>query len=324
MTNLVRGLLLSLALLLLAPPALADPSADARPKIRALLVEGRGDEARFALADRLAEDVSLSERAALLELFAIGTAWGWSAPPRAEEVTPAALGIDDGKAPSETEWRAALDVVRAEVARGAFRVASARLELLVLHAPDPLDSARAAELRELTEGALHGPPAPEPAKGEPTRSEPQRVAPRVAPPTRWYGWETMLTDAASAAIGPFAPAAFAVGYLTGAPTVHLLNGQLGKAGASLGLRVGLPLAGALGGVVLASAASSGSYDRESNMETLAAVGAGFGVLGAVIADAAILSKAPVTTVDRPVLGALRPTLSPRREGGVDVGVFALW
>lgn len=76
-----------------------------------------------------------------------------------------------------------------------------------------------------------------------------------APQRRWYGWQTLSLDAASLSIGVIGVARRGepgptgivlgslgfTGYAFGAPLVHWLHDQPGKAAASLGLRVGLPL-----------------------------------------------------------------------------------
>lgn len=72
---------------------------------------------------------------------------------------------------------------------------------------------------------------------------------------RWYGWQTLSLDAAALGLGVVsfaahdgegtASALLGSGalstYAFGAPAVHLLRGNEGKALTSLGLRVGVPL-----------------------------------------------------------------------------------
>ena len=71
--------------------------------------------------------------------------------------------------------------------------------------------------------------------------------------SRWYGWQPMISDGASAALitggvegfVDYNPL-FAIGlgtYLLGAPTIHFAHGQFLQGSASFGLRLGLPLVG---------------------------------------------------------------------------------
>jgi hypothetical protein len=100
-------------------------------------------------------------------------------------------------------------------------------------------------------------------------------------------------------------------YALGAPTVHLLNDQPVRAVASLGLRVGLPAALAGISVALSSAncdSSPSTYDGydgypdpnpspasecADRRATAGVLGAGAGMLIAIIADDAFLGKAKV-------------------------------
>jgi hypothetical protein len=78
----------------------------------------------------------------------------------------------------------------------------------------------------------------------------------------WYGWQTLLVDAASFALplgaaaasvdGGQAGNAFALGYMLGGPVVHFAHGNVGRGFGSLGLRVGVPLAGAVAGAAVTS------------------------------------------------------------------------
>jgi hypothetical protein len=167
---------------------------------------------------------------------------------------------------------------------------------------------------------------------EPVEARPCIVAPappakpavgkeaRVTTKTEWYGWETAIMDAA--AFGAFlsgvderdsSMAVAGVGlYLLGAPVVHGFKGQWGKAGASLGLRLGAPVAGAFTGAMLASGSC-----RRSGPEDLcgaSAVVSGF-LLGALVpplVDAIFLGKkeVPVKTASF----SWQPTVVPVREG----------
>ena len=66
----------------------------------------------------------------------------------------------------------------------------------------------------------------------------------------WYGWQTLIADGVAIASTPFVPVVGVGVYLTGAPIVHLAHGNGARAGASLGFRLGAPLVGAVGGVVV--------------------------------------------------------------------------
>ena len=89
------------------------------------------------------------------------------------------------------------------------------------------------------------------------------------PHRRWYGDSILATDAAALALGFGAVAVsqshgtndlalpLALGgaftYLTGGPIVHATHGRTGMAFGSLGVRVGIPLAGAGVGALVGSA-----------------------------------------------------------------------
>jgi hypothetical protein len=128
-------------------------------------------------------------------------------------------------------------------------------------------------------------------------------------------------------------------YLVAPAVIHIAHGRAGIAAASVGLRLGLPSAGFL----LGAGAVVGSHD--ALLTALGAgIGAAVGVLSASAIDAAALSwdnpvsDNPVTDHDersrndarahtvapktKPILFA--PTGGPRREGGFDVGVGAIF
>lgn len=85
------------------------------------------------------------------------------------------------------------------------------------------------------------------------------AAPQSARADRWYGWQTLSTDAFAYAELMVAvkrksllDAGIAVvTYVVAPPVVHLAHGEYARAGWSLGRRIALPLAGgAIGYVVL--------------------------------------------------------------------------
>lgn len=159
--------------------------------------------------------------------------------------------------------------------------------------------------------------APPPPPSPPAPKGPKKVATT----TEWYGWQTAVMDAAAfasffAGIGDeqdgSSMALAGVGiYLLGAPAVHGGNGNWGKAGASLGLRLTAPLAGAFTGALLAS--SRCEHDSSSHCGLGEAVGGFFiGALVPPVVDAIFLGKKEVPV--KPASLAWRPTVLPVREG----------
>lgn len=99
------------------------------------------------------------------------------------------------------------------------------------------------------------PPPDDPDFGtRPWHLAPPGVSPEPRPPSpapphppqsptelRWYGYQTALVDVGGVSLLPANPA-FGFGVLAlGGPTLHAAHGRPVAAGASLGLRVGLPL-----------------------------------------------------------------------------------
>lgn len=106
--------------------------------------------------------------------------------------------------------------------------------------------------------------------------------------TRWYGWQTLLADASTPLLAFAAPEAMLGGYLLGAPIVHAAHERWGAAVLSLGLRVGLPLAGAALG---SAGANCPHKEYDSSWCGFAEVlfGASLGIVAAIAIDAAALS-----------------------------------
>jgi hypothetical protein len=157
--------------------------------------------------------------------------------------------------------------------------------------------------------------------------------------TSWYGWQTLLSDAG--AIGLWSLAAvvdeaqygsaswrsyqawstaltasgFAV-YALGAPAIHLAHGHPDKVADSLVMRVGLPLGGALVGV-LAGAAACGRSDDEVPCPLVTGV-LGFvaGGVAAMVLDAVVVAHEAVG----PVTGSRFQTIIIPTSSG---GTFAL-
>jgi hypothetical protein len=155
----------------------------------------------------------------------------------------------------------------------------------------------------------------------------------------WYGWGTMLTDAASFAVlskslGPDAGPGIPIGlfmYAAGGPIVHGLEGEGGRAAASLAVRLVLPAIGA--------GLGAASYHRPTSPVDSPFDGPGvnaafYGVIGgftAMVIDAALIahhevpvdassdSPRPKTTAKSKALSFI-PSLSVDPRGGVRAGV----
>jgi hypothetical protein len=159
------------------------------------------------------------------------------------------------------------------------------------------------------------------------------VTARVEPAGyRWYGWQIIITDSAGSllsAIGALTPggAGIALGVTGGAvaflggPIVHWAHGHVGRGFASMfGLRLGLPVAGALLGAGLGAAAGGG---RAEPIATGAYIVGGLAALTGVIVDIAALAyDPPVTYVPRARTGV---TLGPfaRMDGASRSGVWGV-
>lgn len=182
---------------------------------------------------------------------------------------------------------------------------------------------------EATKGEVQAqPPAPCPAPAPPPRAvaKPKRDEP-PPPQTEWYGWQTILTDLGSIALvaagssandeGGDGGGAMAAGvgmYFLGAPVVHAANGQWGKGVGSLGLRVGAPLTGMLGGFMLGTATCP--EDDGINSAPLcplgqALVGGMLGLVAASVIDASVLAKKEVRP--KPAV-SLAPSVVPTKQG----------
>ena len=122
-------------------------------------------------------------------------------------------------------------------------------------------------------------------------SSPARAEPR---PGEWYGYQVLLTDVFG--VGLFsgglnveswqATAIGAGSVLFGGPIVHAAHGNWGRAGISLGLRVGLPAAG--GALLGLSARNRRSYVPIAGV----LVGVALGYLAAAAVDIAIVAQEP--------------------------------
>lgn len=176
----------------------------------------------------------------------------------------------------------------------------------------------------LLAGAAHA-DAPQPLApdGAPAQTESER---------RWYGWQSLLIDGASvsllavdgalistAARGDasfnagsillvFGPGVLGgLGYLFGGPVVHWAHGKVGTGFASLGLRVGAPLAGLGIGALL-----QGVFGHDNTAG--GAIGAAAGAVAAMAIDDAFLAHE--TTAPSSPRSAFRiaPTWNAKQHG----------
>jgi len=156
---------------------------------------------------------------------------------------------------------------------------------------------------------------------QPPQAEEIPAAKEPPTDTRWYGYQTLLADAASTALLIGAaksetPTLAALGlgtYLIAGPVIHLANGRPKAAGTSLALRLSLPLAGAALGVGLGAATvGTGGW---AGLVVLF-VGAIGGIAGAGVAsiiDATTLAREKVPRNSGFTMGVV-PT-----RGGLTVG-----
>ena len=175
------------------------------------------------------------------------------------------------------------------------------------------------------------------AWGNSVAAAPQGTEPADTPLLkRWYGWETLSLDAAALGLGVMSFATYdgqgtagallgsgAIStYAFGAPAVHLLRDQSGKAVTSLGLRVGLPvLAVGIASIGRDASCSESSPDFDAakceprqNRMMLAGV---IGVVAASLIDGAFMAWEPPP---KPHKLSLSPVLAWDGEKGGVAGV----
>ncbi len=171
--------------------------------------------------------------------------------------------------------------------------------------------------------------APAPARAELLRknsaepddeeSDDEEAGEHLGPHRKWYGWQTLTIDGASFGLllaGAGADSgggrsndltstlllASLLGYGFGPGVVHFMHKNTGRGFASFGLRLGMPIAGA----IIGAAAASGC-----NRFLCEADGAGVGLLagigGAIAIDAALLAYEDQRP-ERSSLGSLSPLL----------------
>lgn len=173
------------------------------------------------------------------------------------------------------------------------------------------------------------PPPPVP---EPWPQAPGPLAPPLAPPppreTRWYGWQTLLSDVGALALTIMAAtsaghdddaaalrAALIGGsaFLLGGPAIHVAHGHGQTAGISFALRLGVPLiAGGIAAGIASGSCGQYVYDHEGCEVGPAAFGFALGALMAIILDASVLGRdeIPARTTSVPSVA-----FTPQRGGG---------
>jgi hypothetical protein len=138
----------------------------------------------------------------------------------------------------------------------------------------------------------------------------------------WYGGPSIALDAAAVTLfvvgidedgaGQWLTWAAVGTYVLGAPTVHVLNRQYGRAAGSLALRVGVPVA--------TFYAVSALADCDRAEECMG--GALAGLFGAAIATTFTMAfdDFGLARKDRPVQRAWTPSVAPTSNGGMTFGV----
>jgi len=173
--------------------------------------------------------------------------------------------------------------------------------------------------------------APAPRQAAPAEGPAEPAASPRTGPSEWYGYETLLVDGAGLGLGaasvaggiPFGIAGLAT-YVLGGPIVHAVHGHGGKVGIDLAVRLGAPAVGlATGAAIGCAMVSCGKGDFSAIIGIIGGgVGAGVGMLTAIIIDAAVLANEPAAPAKaKPWNG--KPTFTPQVSalpGGGSVGV----
>lgn len=328
-------------------PALADDTAPTvRPAVppdttalaRASIVAGRLDEALRILGRVVGSDRPEDERATAAEVRSVVDRWvalgGTLAPRSAGEPAPLpGAGTTDATATTPDAWESAFAVSRARLVAGNFQDAGPGFSLLIGSARTQHQWQRAYALASLSSELVAKDLVLRVGRAAPAAAEPS-PAPPARKHTHWYGWQTIIVDGMSLLVMPVMAAetnsssvvALAVGsYALGGPIVHLAHGEIARAAGSLGLRVGLPFVGAIGGAMVEGSSCHGEFCGLRG----AVLGGALGVLAAVVIDPAALayervdedsSVAKAKVAPKATSVALSPLASPRKEGGFDVGV----
>jgi hypothetical protein len=160
-------------------------------------------------------------------------------------------------------------------------------------------------------------PSADAARGEGAREPRASLTVRDEGAQRpWYGWQILITDVAAAGFvlagssdrhtegTLYTLAGFT--YVLGGPIVHWSHGYAGRGWGSFGMRIGLPIGGALMGLV-----------ADSRNGDTAVGGLVLGYLAAVVLDVVVLGFEKDEAPKRPVSGpVVAPTASLTQHGGM--------
>lgn len=136
---------------------------------------------------------------------------------------------------------------------------------------------------------------------------------------RWYGWQTLLSDA-SAVLLTGASAEVGLGlYVLGGPIVHWSHGNTGRGFASLSLRVGAPLA--LGALFVATCEPEEEADFGCMGSAL--LGASLGIVAAIAIDASVVARDTVPIEQEPSLSLGPVRVMPNIVVGQDSASLVL-
>ncbi len=106
-------------------------------------------------------------------------------------------------------------------------------------------------------------------------------------PRTWYGYQGLFADGGAIAGGiATGGTLFVPAYLLGAPVVHAIHGRTRRGLLDLGLRLGMPLAGA---IVLGGSEYLVTRNRGVPLRTFSLIGAAGGAVAAMALDATVLA-----------------------------------
>jgi hypothetical protein len=300
-TAIVAGLLLVLS----QSDARADDPAQARTEARRAMVAGDLPRAQSILRAAPA-DAGPAERAASAELLYVIDLWSATGRP------PARTGANDAPVPdTEDDWQRAFSNARNLLVDGRYAEAARRFDTLVGSAPDLVAGARASELRALArEAAPTVQPAPPPVVTAPPAKEKEndKEEPKPKTETRWYGWQTLLSDGLAVVATPLAPPLGVGMYFLGAPIIHIAHLEGFNVLKSLGMRVISPVVGGLVGLAAADGCSGFLCELEGGAWGVI-IGAGV----AIVVDAAFIAREDVP-VEKKKTATIVPIITPGRVG----------
>lgn len=272
-----------------------------RVSARRAIVQGDLGRARELLRGAISPENAAAERAASAELLYVIDVWSSSGRPLAQ------TSPNDAPAPDATDdWDHAFANARESLVVGRYAEAARRFDALVGSAPDLVAGARAAELRALAREAT---PAVDAAPPRSTLAPPS-VAADVAPQTetRWYGWQTLISDGVAIVTTPLLPPLGVSIYALGGPIVHVVHLRGLAVLGSLGIRIVAPVSGVLVGLQAANGCDGFLCELEG-----AAWGALIGVGVAVAIDAAFIAREEVSVTKEKKVTFV-PILTPARVG----------